>query len=112
MKVSRRCLLVTIAAPALSTSSQTFAQQSRPNIVVPLMDNLGLRRVGDLRRRIKATPNIDKLAEEGMRLLNFNVEAQRTPSRFALMTGCLSIRSGTYEVPIGGVDADWASDFL
>ncbi|MEA3148433.1 MAG: hypothetical protein QOI53_4078 [Verrucomicrobiota bacterium] len=37
-----------------------------------------------------------------MRLLNFNVEAQCTPSRSALMTGRLAIRSGTYEVPFGG----------
>jgi arylsulfatase A-like enzyme len=49
------------------------------------------------------TPRIDKLATEGMRLLNFNVEAQCTPSRSALMAGRFSIRSGTYEVPIGGV---------
>jgi hypothetical protein len=33
----------------------------------------------------------------------FKVEAQCTPSRSALMTGRSSIRSGTYEVPIGGV---------
>ncbi len=33
----------------------------------------------------------------------FKVQAQYTPSRSALMTGRLSIRSGTYEVPIGGV---------
>src|SRR6185436_13704981 len=45
---------------------------------------------------------LDALAGEGMRLLNFNVEAQCTPSRSALMTGRFSIRSGTYEVPIGG----------
>jgi arylsulfatase A-like enzyme len=44
-----------------------------------------------------------KLASEGMRLLNFNVEAQCTPTRSAFMTGRFSIRSGTYEVPIGGV---------
>jgi arylsulfatase A-like enzyme len=48
-------------------------------------------------------PRIDTLASEGMRLLNFNVEAQRTPSRSVLMTGRFSIRSGTYELPIGGV---------
>jgi arylsulfatase A-like enzyme len=39
---------------------------------------------------------------EGMRLLNFNVEAQCTPSRSAFATGRFAIRSGTYEVPIGG----------
>jgi arylsulfatase len=33
------------------------------------------------------TPRIDKLATEGTRLLNFNVEAQCTPSRSAIMTG-------------------------
>jgi arylsulfatase len=36
-------------------------------------------------------------------LLNFNVEAQCTPSRSALLTGRFSIRSGTYEVPLGGI---------
>src|SRR5215468_7268484 len=48
------------------------------------------------------TPRIDKLASEGMRLLNFNVESQCTPSRSALMTGRFPIRSGTYKVPLGG----------
>jgi arylsulfatase len=48
------------------------------------------------------TPHIDRLATEGLRLLNFNVEAMCTPSRSALMTGRFPIRSGTYAVPLGG----------
>src|SRR5262249_27176744 len=48
------------------------------------------------------TPRIDKLAAEGYRLLNFNVEAQCTPSRSALMTGRFSIRPGTMKVNRGG----------
>ncbi|MNJ43445.1 Arylsulfatase [compost metagenome] len=48
------------------------------------------------------TPRIDQLADEGMRLTNFNVEAQCTPSRSALMTGRFPIRSGTYRVPSAG----------
>ena len=107
MKVSRRCLLAATAASVLSASSPTFAQQSnRPNIVVMLMDNLGYGELGVYGGGIlrgAATPNIDKMAGEGLRLLNFNVEAQCTPSRSALMTGRFAIRSGTYEVPIGGV---------
>jgi len=106
MKVSRRCLFC-LAASALCVSSSTLAQKpNRPNIVVMLMDNLGYGELGVYGGGIlrgAATPNIDKLAGEGMRLLNFNVEAQCTPSRSALMTGRFSIRSGTYEVPIGGV---------
>ena len=78
----------------------------KPNIVFILTDNLGYGELGVYGGGIlrgAQTPRIDKLASEGMRLLNFNVEAQCTPSRSALMTGRFSIRSGTYEVPIGGV---------
>jgi arylsulfatase len=77
----------------------------RPNIVFVLMDNLGYGEVGCYGGGVlrgAPTPRIDKLAAEGTRLLNFNVEAQCTPSRSCIMTGRFSIRSGTYEVPIGG----------
>ncbi len=78
----------------------------KPNIVVIFTDNLGYGELGVYGGGIlrgAPTPRIDTLASEGLRLLNFNVEAQCTPSRSALMTGRFSIRSGTYEVPIGGV---------
>jgi arylsulfatase A-like enzyme len=77
----------------------------RPNIVFMLTDNLGYGELGCYGGGIlrgALTPRIDKLANEGTRLLNFNVEAQCTPSRSAFITGRFSIRSGTYEVPIGG----------
>ena len=93
-------LVVVLSAPS------ALAQQGRPNIVVMLADNLGYGELGVYGGGVlrgAPTPRIDKLASEGMRLLNFNVEAQCTPSRSALMTGRFSIRSGTYEVPIGGV---------
>lgn len=41
-----------------------------------------------------ATPSIDRLAEESLRLTNYNVEAQCTPTRAALMTGRHSVRTG------------------
>jgi arylsulfatase A-like enzyme len=47
-------------------------------------------------------PRIDKLASEGTRLTNFNVEAQCTPSRSAILTGRFAIRSGTHSVPLPG----------
>jgi len=78
----------------------------KPNIVLMLMDNLGYGELGIYGGGIlrgAPTPRIDKLASEGTRLLNFNVEAQCTPSRSALMTGRFPIRSGTYQVPRGGV---------
>ena len=77
----------------------------KPNIVFVLMDNLGYGEVGCYGGgllRGAPTPRIDKLASEGTRLLNFNVESQCTPSRSAILTGRFSVRSGTHSVPIGG----------
>jgi arylsulfatase A-like enzyme len=84
----------------------TESGAKKPNIVFILVDNLGYGELGVYGGGIlrgAATPRIDQLASEGTRLLNFNVEAQCTPSRSALMTGRFSIRSGTYQVPVGGV---------
>jgi arylsulfatase A-like enzyme len=101
---------IALVAVTLLNSVALFGQNStgdakKPNIVFILMDNLGYGEVGcyggGILRGVP-TPRIDKLATEGTRLLNFNVEAQCTPSRSALMTGRFSIRSGTHSVPIGG----------
>ena len=77
-------------------------QGSPPNVVLILMDNLGYGEIGAYgggELRGAATPRIDSIADEGMRLTNFNVEAQCTPSRAALMTGRHPIRSGLHSVP-------------
>jgi REP element-mobilizing transposase RayT len=96
--------LVLFILTALSQTAYA-ADAQKPNIVFILMDNLGYGELGCYGGGIlrgAATPRIDKLATEGTRLLNFNVEAQCTPSRSALMTGRFAIRSGTHSVPIGG----------
>src|SRR6266436_1482458 len=78
------------AAAILCAVAPAKAAEKDPNIVFILMDNLGYGELGVYGGGIlrgAPTPRIDKLASEGMRLLNFNVEAQCTPSRSALMTG-------------------------
>lgn len=83
-------------------SGPAFADD-KPNIVLVFMDNFGYGELGVYGGGITrggATPRIDALADEGIRLTNFNVEAQCTPSRSALMTGRYAIRSGTATVPI------------
>ena len=101
--IVRSCLalLVTIA-----TMSNALAAD-KPNIVLINMDNFGYGELGVYGGGILrggATPRIDKLAGEGMRLLNFNVEAQCTPSRAALMTGRYAIRTGNGSVPLSVAD--------
>jgi arylsulfatase A-like enzyme len=85
-------------------SEERAKDSKKPNIVFVLMDNLGYGELGVYGGGITRgapTPRIDKLASEGTRLTNFNVEAQCTPSRSAIMTGRFSVRSGTHSVPIG-----------
>src|SRR5215469_117382 len=92
-------------AAVMMVGRAVSAQEKRPNIVFILMDNLGYGELGVYGGGVlrgAPTPRIDKLASEGTRLLNFNVEAQCTPSRSAIMTGRFAIRSGTHSVPIGG----------
>ena len=77
--------------------------QDMPNIVLVLMDNLGYGELGVYSGGIlrgAPTPRIDQLANEGLRLTNFNVEAQCTPSRAALLTGRYAVRTGNATVPI------------
>ena len=88
----------------LSVFGQTAAAQDKPNIVLVFMDNFGWGEPGFNGGGIirgAATPQLDTLAAEGLRLTNFNVEVQCTPSRSALMTGRYAIRSGNATVPMG-----------
>ena len=85
------------------SSSITFAQD-KPNIVLVFMDNFGWGEPGFNGGGIvrgAETPRLDALAAQGLRLTNFNVEVQCTPSRSAIMTGRYAIRSGNGTVPLG-----------
>jgi len=77
-----------------------MTEGEKPNIVYILVDNFGW---GDISIQGGAipTPRIDALAQEGLRLTNFNVESQCTPTRSAILTGRLPIRSGTHRVTYG-----------
>lgn len=81
-----------------------YANTDKPNILFILVDNLGYGELGIYgggALRGAPTPNIDALAKKGLRLTNFNVEPQCTPSRSALMTARHPIRSGTTKVVWG-----------
>ncbi len=96
-----RVALVLVITAAIAGASLALmphdvaAQAPRPNIVLIFPDNLGWGEVGAYGSvRGDLTPRLDKLAAEGLRLNNFNVEFSCTVSRAALMTGRYAIRSG------------------
>jgi arylsulfatase len=99
MKSLTNLALAALVVAALAT---TASAADKPNIVLINMDNFGYGELGVYGGGITRgapTPRIDKLASEGLRLTNFNVEAQCTPSRAALMTGRYAKRSGNASVP-------------
>ncbi len=96
--------LVIVCAAVIATGTtapmQAEATQKNPNIVFVLVDNWGFGDVS-VQGSLVPTPRIDKLASEGLRLTNYNVESQCTPTRSAIHTGRMPIRSGTHRVTYG-----------
>lgn len=94
-----------VANPLLTTT--VSAQESKPNILFILADNVGYGDIGAYgggELRGAPTPRIDQFAAEGLRLTQFLVEPSCTPSRAALMTGRYSTRSGLSLVAVPGTD--------
>ena len=81
--------------------SQEGNVATSPNIVFILVDNVGCGNFGVYGGTI-STPRIDQLANQGIRFNNYNVEAQCTPTRSAILTGRHPVRSGTFKVPFPG----------
>src|SRR5689334_23226827 len=67
---------------------------SRPNIVVFLTDDQGYADLSSYGHPTINTPNIDRMAHEGIRLTSFYAAPSCTPSRAQFLTGRYSVRSG------------------
>lgn len=103
MSLTRRNFLrLTGAAGALFSLPFGCRQKQKsesPNFIVILCDDQGYGDVGCYGAQGFKTPNLDRMAAEGMRFTDFYVASSVcSPSRAALMTGCYSQRIGLPEV--------------
>ena len=91
MKTSRRIFAVAALATASicwPSKTDAAASSTRPNIVLILADDLGFGDVSCYGASKVQTPNIDRLAREGLRFTDAHASsATCTPSRYALLTG-------------------------
>ncbi|MGH8024602.1 MAG: sulfatase family protein [Limisphaerales bacterium] len=91
---------VQLAAPAQA------APPSKPDFVVILIDDMGYGDIGPFGSKANFTPNLERMAREGMKLTSFYGAPVCTPSRAQILTGCYAKRVGLPNVifpasPIG-----------
>lgn len=90
------CILPASAAPV--------GNETPPNFIVILCDNLGYGDVGCYGSKKHRTPNVDRLARQGMKLTHFYATSGVcTPSRASLMTGCYPRRVSMHISDTGGL---------
>jgi arylsulfatase len=97
--------LLALFPTLMMTSGPAAAQQTqKPNIVVIMGDDIGITNIGVYGHYMMAgkTPNLDKLAKEGMLFTDYYAEASCTAGRAAFVTGQLPIRTGMTTVGQAG----------
>ena len=97
-------LFLSITMTILPAAAQQ--QQRRPNILVIMGDDVGWFNIGAYHQGIMSgkTPNLDRLASEGMRFTDYYAEASCTAGRANFITGELPIRTGLTTVGQAGAD--------
>jgi arylsulfatase len=107
MSIGRRIFVgaLLLFAAAMAAIAPAAAQQlQRPNIVVIMGDDIGMWNIGAYHRGLMAgkTPNLDKIAKEGMLFTDYYAEASCTAGRANFITGELPIRTGMTTVGQAG----------
>ena len=95
-----------LASVAVSEPASAQAPQKQPNILVIMGDDVGWLNIGAYHRGIMSgkTPNLDKLASQGMMFTDYYAEASCTAGRANFITGELPIRTGLTTVGQAGAD--------
>src|SRR4051812_31401324 len=88
-----RGVLVLAALAALSSTALAGGPPRSPNVVLILADDFGYECIGANGSTSYKTPNVDRLATEGVRFERCYVQPLCTPTRVQLMTGKYNVRN-------------------
>ena len=94
--MSSRILIYLILLSSLSNCNETPLPKSPPNVILILVDDMGFSDLGAYGSEV-ATPNIDRLAFEGVRFTNAYNTSKCYPSRAAILTGLYSQQTGYHQ---------------
>ena len=96
--------IVVLLLFALTSIADATELPDQPNIVLILCDNLGYGDIGCFGSNLHRTPNVDRMAAEGLKLTSFYVSSGVcTPSRASIMTGCYPRRVNMQKSDTGGL---------
>lgn len=90
---------ITLCVTGLLLGAAAVSAQTRPNVVLIMMDDVGYGDYGSYGAPDIKTPNVDRLAREGARFTDFYAAPSCTPTRVALISGRYQQRFGL-EVPL------------
>ncbi|MCC6263167.1 MAG: arylsulfatase [Bryobacterales bacterium] len=96
-RFGRRSFLAAASAAAATAMAGCGKQARRPNILLVMTDDQGWGDLSAGGNTILETPNMDRVAEEGMRFDNFHVSPVCAPTRASLMTGRYNYRTGVVD---------------
>jgi arylsulfatase A-like enzyme len=106
MKFSRKLWVGLLAsiAPVVMGTMPAFAQQSKPNILVIMGDDIGYWNISAYNRGMMGyhTPNIDRIANEGATFTDYYGQQSCTAGRAAFITGQSPLRTGLLKVGLPG----------
>jgi len=107
--VSRGLALLTAGAALLGALTAAHAQQKKPNILVIWGDDIGTWNISHNNRGMMGykTPNIDRIAREGVGFTDYYAQQSCTAGRAAFISGSVPVRSGMTKVGMPGAKEGW-----
>jgi arylsulfatase A-like enzyme len=109
LRPSTSTALLMVAVSLVTTTSLFAQEKAKPNIVVIWGDDIGTWNVSHNNRGMMGylTPNIDRIAKEGLSFTDYYAQQSCTAGRAAFISGSVPVRSGMTKVGLPGAKEGW-----